>query len=191
MADEFSTPINKIQAISTRDEGGKAEPVTYEDILRQQGQPEEDRSMHQPVQNTPSMQQPMPQQMQQPMPQQMQQPMMQPMMQQPMQMASYAHSDRGDDPGDYGYDMYDHPRNSRRDSRDTPDTRPSNASWFMTKLRRHKNDIIFALAMFATLTVIIPKLRNMSRFQEGIPMIVIGLVSVLMGSLANTVSLAL
>lgn len=188
MADEFSTPISKIQSISTRDDGGgKAEPVTYEDILRQQAQPEEDR---QPQQQAPmtQMQAPMhqmqPPQMQQAPMHQMQAPMHQ---MQPMQapMAQYQHSDYGDDHGD------EYPRHTRHETHHDPPPPANTSPWLVRKLKRHKNDIIFALALFATLTVVIPRLRAMPRFQEGIPMIVVGMVSVLVGSLTNTITMAL
>ena len=168
MADEFSTPISKIQSISTRDDGGgKAEPVTYEDILRQQAQPEEDRQ--------PQPQAPMTQ---------VQAPMHQ---MQPMQapMAQYQHSDYGDDHGD------EYPRHTRHETHHDPPPPANTSSWLVRKLKRHKNDIIFALALFATLTVVIPRLRAMPRFQEGIPMIVVGMVSVLVGSLTNTITMAI
>ncbi len=189
MADEFSTPISKIQSISTRDDGGgKAEPVTYEDILRQQAQPEEDR---QPQQQAPMTQVQAPMhQMQAPM-HQMQAPMNQmqaPMHQmQPMQapMAQYQHSDYGDDHGD------EYPRHTRHETHHDPPPPANTSSWLVRKLKRHKNDIIFALALFATLTVVIPRLRAMPRFQEGIPMIVVGMVSVLVGSLTNTITMAI
>ncbi len=189
MADEFSTPISKIQSISTRDDGGgKAEPVTYEDILRQQAQSEEDR---QPQQQEPmtQMQAPM-HQMQAPM-HQMQAPMNQmqaPMHQmQPMQvpMTQYQHSDYGDDHGD------EYPRHTRHETHHDPPPPQNTSSWLVRKLKRHKNDIIFTLALFATLTVVIPRLRAMPRFQEGIPMIVVGMVSVLVGSLTNTITMAI
>lgn len=187
MADEFSTPIQKLQGISTREETGQGEPMSYEDILRQQSQPDPPSMPQQPTNQMQQMQM---------APSQMPQMQMQPMQHlQNMQTAmphmanaphaphgGYAHSE-------YDDDEYERPMRSRRETRDDVPATP-NGSWFMTKLKRHKNDIIFALAMFATLTVVIPRLRKMPRFNEGIPMVVMAVVSVIMGCLTNTVSMS-
>jgi len=115
--------------------------------------------------------------------QQMQQMQPMPQMQPPQHMSGYAQSE-------YDDDEYERPPRPRREYRDEQPPAPQ-TPWILAKWRRHKTDIIFALAMFVTLVVIIPRLRRMPRFNEGIPMLVMGVVSVVMGCLANTVSMSI
>ena len=173
--DEFSTALDKLPSlhpVSTREEGGTptTDALSYEDLIRdQQSMPQ------QPMQSTPQQpMQPMPQQPMQPMPQQPMQPM------QPMQYP-------GGDYSDYGDEYDPHPRARRAEMNPS---KPSHAetSWAVSKLKTHKNDILATGLTLALLTVIIPRMRTMTRFENGIPLVAMLGISIAFASVLNTIT---
>jgi hypothetical protein len=179
--DEFSTPLDKLPSlhpVSTREEGGNppADSLSYEDLIRdQQSMPQQSMPQQSmPQQSMP--QQPMPQQ---PMPQQ-------PMPQQPMQYHG-EYSDYEDE-----YDPRPRPRRgSRAESNVSTPSNPAThagTSWIVTKLKTHKNDILATGLTLALLTVIIPRMRTMARFENGIPLVAMVGISVAFASVLNTVT---
>jgi len=190
--DEFSTPLDKLPSlhpVSTREEGGNptTDSLSYEDLIRdQQSMPQQTT---QPMQPMP--QQPMPQQ---PMPQQPQQPQHPQHPQYPMQMQYH-----GGDYSDYD-DEYDPRPRPRRGSRTESNvtnvsnvTNASNASnaetsWVVARLKMHKNDILATALTLALLTVVIPRMRTMTRFENGIPLVAMIGISIAFASVLNTVT---
>jgi len=163
--DEFSTPLDKLPSlhpVSTREEGGNptTDSLSYEDLIRDQ----------------------------QSMPQQPQHP------QYPMQMQYH-----GGDYSDYD-DEYDPRPRPRRGSRTESNvtnvsnvTNASNASnaetsWVVARLKMHKNDILATALTLALLTVIIPRMRTMTRFENGIPLVAMIGISIAFASVLNTVT---
>jgi hypothetical protein len=182
--DEFSTPLDKLPSlhpVSTREEGGNptTDTLSYEDLIRDQQSMPQQQMQSMPQQPMQPMQ-PMPQQPMQPMPQQPMQSM------QPMQYPGGDYSDYGD----YGDEYDPHPRSRRGATNETKPSKPSNAetSWVVAKLKTHKNDILATGLTLALLTVIIPRMRTMTRFENGIPLVAMLGISIAFASVLNTVT---
>jgi len=194
--DEFSTPLDKLPSlhpVSTREEGEKPTPdsLSYEDLIRDQQQmPQQPTQPMQPTPPTQPMQPMQPMQPQQPMqPTQSMQSMQPQQPMQPMQSMPY----HGGDYSDYD-DEYDPRPRPRRGSRTNESAmtnasnEPAESSWIVARLKMHKNDIIATGLTLALLTVVIPKMRTMSRFENGIPLVAMIGISIAFASVFNTIT---
>lgn len=195
--DEFSTPLDKLPSlhpVSTREEGEKptVDSLSYEDLIRDQQSMPQQQMQSMPQQPMQTMQT-MPQQPMQSMPQQPMQPM-QSMPQQQMQpMQSMQPMHHGGDYSDYDDEYDPRPRRGPRTYESTV-SNASNASthtetsWVVARLKMHKNDFLATALTLALLTVIIPRMRTMARFENGIPLIAMVGISVAFASVLNTVT---
>jgi hypothetical protein len=183
MADEFATPVGKLSSISTRSNDGDkpSKPITYDDILRDQISDHDnsagaDHRMHENQGGQRQMDQ-IEHMQQMPMQVQQHQTIEQPMTQYPR------------------HDFQNESRHDYEERRHRDDGRGGGGgkqrrSWLMTKMSQHKTDIIVAIVVFLVLMFVLPRLRNIPRFENGIPAVVLGLISIATGSVTNTIILS-
>lgn len=197
MADEFATPVSKLQQVSSRDADGPKLGATdmpsYEDILRNSVPDQQQQSYHGDVGGGPGS------------------GMMMHAPPGPSGGVGGMHMDISNQQGyvDHAPMNYaphhDQHRTGHREYApdDTPHRHKDEGSPEPTKkqvapsgwrglLHRHKADIIIALVIFTIIVFVLPRIRAMPRFQmSGVPTYVIALISVASGCIGNSIVLAM
>lgn len=191
--DEFSTPLDKLPSlhpVSTREEGEKptVDSLSYEDLIRDQQSMPQQQMQSMPQQPMQTMQT-MPQQPMQTMPQQPQQ-MQHPQQQmQPMQsMQPMHHGDYSDYDDEYDPRPRRGPRTYESTVSNASNASNAETSWVVARLKMHKNDILATALTLALLTVVLPRMRTMTRFENGIPLVAMIGISIAFASVLNTVT---